>query len=175
MGNNRVYIGIDPGSQGFVAVNYGNGEFDYLAISDNGYCDIADFLSNVFSRAEGNAVCCMEEIHAVFGSSAKATFSFGEVFGALQGILAALKIPYHLVPPKTWQKEIWINQDKVYKAKVNSKGEPSRQVDNKPTSINAAKRLFPGVDFRRTPKCKRIDDNKCDAMLICEYGRRKNL
>ena len=41
--------------------------------------------------------------------------------------------------------------------------------------INAAKRLFPDIDFRRTSKCKNIDDNMCDAMLMAEYARRKNL
>lgn len=171
----RVFIGIDPGSKGFIAVDFGDREYDFLQLSGNGYNDIAEYLQNISRMAGGNVVCCMEGIHAVYGSSAKATFSFGEVFGALQGILAASNIPYHLVPPKTWQKEIWIAQDKVYKNGLNAKGELSRVVDNKPTSINAAKRLFPGVDFRRTEKCLKIDDNKCDAMLICEYGRRKNL
>lgn len=171
----KVYIGIDPGSKGFVAVDYGDGNHEFCAIADNDYHDIAMFLSNVKALHEGRVVCCMEEIHAVYGSSAKATFSFGEVFGVLQGILVALGIGYHLVPPKTWQKEIWVNKDKVYKSKVGGNGKPSMQVDNKPTSINAARRLFPDIDFRRTEKCSRVDDNKCDAVLICEYGRRKNL
>lgn len=171
----RVFIGIDPGSKGFIAVNYGEGYYDFLPLTGNSYNDIAEYLQNISRLHGGNVVCCMEEIHAVYGSSAKATFSFGEIFGALQGILAASNIPYHLVSPKVWQKEIWIPQDKIYKNGLNSKGELSRLVDNKPTSIKAAKRLFPGVDFRRTEKCLKVDDNKCDAMLICEYGRRKNL
>ena len=75
-----------------------------------------------------------------------------------------------LVPPKTWQKEIWISEDKVYK-----NGGGKKMVDNKGTSINAAKRLFPCEDLRRTAKCKNADDNKCDALLICEYGRRRGL
>jgi hypothetical protein len=41
--------------------------------------------------------------------------------------------------------------------------------------MNAAKRLFPNIDFRRTTKCKNLDDNKVDATLMCEYARRKNL
>ncbi len=171
----RKYIGIDPGSKGFIVVNNGDGDYNFLPISDKTYGEIAEYLRNVYQEANGNVVCCMEEIHAIYGASAKATFSFGEIFGALQGILESLKIPYHLVSPKVWQREIWINQDKVFKTSTNSRGELTRVVDNKPTSITAAKRLFPGVDFKRTPKCIKIDDNKCDAMLICEYGRRKNL
>ena len=49
-----------------------------------------------------------------------------------------------------------------------------KEVNTKATSINAAKRLFPELDFRRTEKCDNIDDNKVDATLICEYLRRKN-
>lgn len=166
----KIYIGIDPGSLGFVSVDYGDGSRDFCSLKENDYHDVAEFLRSVKEKAKDGCVCCMEAIHAVFGSSAKATFSFGECFGVLQGVLIALGISYHLVPPKTWQKEIWIAQDKVYKSK-----EGKKSVDNKPTSINAARRLFPDIDFRRTEKCKNIDDNKCDATLICEYGRRKNL
>lgn len=167
---NRIYIGIDPGSLGFISVDKGDGIRDFCSLKDNNPADVSLFLKNVKTLSEGNCVCCMEEIHAVFGSSAKATFSFGECFGMLQGILVALGIPFHLVSPKIWQKEIWITQDKVFKSKNGKKS-----VDNKPTSINAARRLFPDIDFRRTDKCKNVDDNKCDATLICEYGRRKNL
>ncbi len=167
---NKTYIGIDPGSKGFLVAMFPNGDKKFIGIGDHDYHDISEWLRHIQELSGCNAICCMEAIHAVFGSSAKATFSFGETFGMLQGILVALGIPYHLVPPKEWQKEIWISQDKVYK-----KGGSAKSVDNKPTSINAARRLFPGIDFRRTEKCKNIDDNKCDAILICEYGRRKNL
>lgn len=166
MANGKTYIGIDPGSRGFLTAIRPDGTMDFCSISENNYRDVSKWLS----VNSVNAVCCMEEIHAVFGSSAKATFSFGETFGVLQGLLIALGIPFHLVQPKVWQKEMWITQDKEYKTKNGKKS-----VDNKPTSINAARRLFPDIDFRRSEKCKNIDDNKCDATLICEYGRRKNL
>lgn len=166
----KAYIGIDPGSKGFVAVDYVDGRRGWCALSENGWGDVAEFLKGVKAAADGDCVCCMEEIHAVYGSSAKATFSFGECFGVLQGLLVGLGIAYHLVPPKTWQKEIWVAQDKVYKS-----GGGKRAVDNKATSMRAAQRLLPGVDLRRNVKCRNMDDNKCDAALICEYGRRKNL
>lgn len=164
----KTYIGIDPGSKGFLVAIQPQGIIN-IGIADHSYSEIAKWLRSTIAEGEG-VVCCMEEIHAIYGSSAKSTFSFGETFGILQGMLIALRIPYHLVPPKTWQKEMWVAQDKVFKTKNDKKG-----VDNKVTSINAATRLFPDVDFRRTSKCRSIDDNKCDAMLICEYGRRKNL
>lgn len=165
----RVYIGIDPGAQGYVCVDYG-GRQDFLALRGLGWREVAEWLRGVRDGCGGRCVCCMESIHAVYGSSAKATFSFGECFGALQGILSALGIPYHLVPPKAWQKEMWVSEDRVWVQKCGRRG-----VDNKATSKRAAGRLYPGVDFRRTGKCKTLDDNKCDAALICGYGRRKGI
>lgn len=172
----KTYIGIDPGSQGFISVLHPSGEREYLSIRDNSPQGLAAFLSEKKRNCEDIFVI-MEEVHALFGSSASSTFSFGEINGLLKGILIALKIPFALVQPKEWQSCIWINQDKVFKTgKVNPKtGKPSRVVDTKPTSINAARRLFPDIDFRRTPKCAKLDDNKVDSVLICEYARRNNL
>ena len=50
-----------------------------------------------------------------------------------------------------------------------------KEVDTKNTSYNAARRIFPEIDFRRSIRCTNFDDNKVDATLIAEYGRRNNL
>lgn len=160
----KILISIDPGSKGFIcAYNPDKDTREYLSIEDSTRPEIAHFLA----QYKDNAVAVMEEIHAIVGSSAKGTFAFGEIFGFLKGLFTALDIPYTLVQPKTWQSEIWINSDKVYKE--------GKRVDTKKTSINAAARLFPMVDFRKTEGCKVIDDNKVDATLIGEYARRKGL
>ena len=52
----KVYIGIDPGSKGFVAVDYGDGNHEFCAIADNDYHDIALFLGNVKALHEGRVV-----------------------------------------------------------------------------------------------------------------------
>lgn len=176
MSNQRVYIGIDPGTKGFIAVNNGQ-DVEFLSINDNDFYAISDFLTNIKEKYN-NVVCIMEEVHAIFGASAKSTFSFGEINGVLKGLLMANKIPYHLVQPKNWQKEMWDNKDMdaSYTIQMRNGKEISKKVVNtKQTSINAAKRLFPTIDLRKTTKCKNIDDNKCDSLLLSEYGRRKNL
>jgi len=161
---NRTLISCDPGSKGFLcAYNPDTDTRAYLSIEDATRAEIAHFLA----QYKDNSVAVMEEIHAIVNSSAKATFSFGEIFGFLKGLFTALDIPYTLVQPKTWQNEIWINSDKVYKE--------GKRVDNKKTSINAATRLFPTIDFRKNDRCRTIDDNKVDATLIGEYARRKGL
>lgn len=165
----KTIIAIDPGEKGFITI-LKDGEYDFIAIADHDREQIAAII-NLYYDPFQQTVAVMEEVHAVYGSSAKSTFSFGEIFGFLKGVLITSGIPYHLVQPKSWQSEIWINEDKVWRYKHDGK----KMVDTKNTSIAAARRLFPTIDLRRTPKCKSPDDNKVDSLLICEYARRKNL
>lgn len=167
----KYYIAIDPGSIGYICVRSGDGINEYFALSEHDPREIAAFFAKFSLRPQDKFVCVMEEVHAIFGSSAKATFSFGETFGFLKGLIIAYGFPYHLVQPKQWQNEIWITEDKVYRYKHDGK----KMVDTKNTSINAAKRLFPYEDFRRNPRCKNIDDNKVDATLLAEFAHRRNL
>ena len=173
---NRTYIGIDPGSKGFITIRYDDGIYKFIPLEG---CDFhALSLELMMLHETKDTFAIMEEVHAVFGSSAKATFAFGEINGMLKGLLIATGIPYQLIQPKQWQKEIWINQDMVvdYK-KVTVKGveQTRKDVNTKQTSYNAARRLFPYIDLRKSERCKNFDDNKVDSLLICEYARRKNL
>ena len=172
----KTYIGIDPGSIGFITIRYENGRFEFIPLDGCNFHELA--LKLAFLQQTKDTFAIMEEVHAIFGSSAKATFAFGEINGLLKGLLITTGIPYQLVQPKQWQKEIWINQDIVvdYK-KVIVKGveQTRKEVNTKQTSLNAARRLFPDIDLRKTERCKKPDDNKCDSLLICEYARRKNL
>lgn len=179
----KTYIGIDPGSIGFVTALFPNGEKEFYSIDENDDLALGRILKSIKVRSR-EVSACMEYVHALYGASANSTFAFGEIFGLLKGLLIANEIPYVLVPPKDWQKEIWIHQDEIYVTKVRkvkdkTTGLPTEQtvkaVDPKPTSINAARRLFPSVDLRKNDRCKKIDDNKVDSLLIAEYARRKNL
>lgn len=176
MENNKTYIGIDPGSHGFLSIQ-NNGEFSFYSIEDNDLYQLGKIMANLRLQYS-NLTCIIEDVHAVYGSAAAATFMFGFNKGYLIGLLAANNIPYILVQPKVWQKEMWGNSDIVivYKTvKYKGKDIVKKQVNTKATSINAAKRLFPQIDFRKTERCKNLDDNKVDATLMSEYGRRKNL
>ena len=112
---NKAILGIDVGSKGFLAFSV-NGSLEYYAISEYDLLGLANIISKTKERCDESGVklvCVMEEIHAIFGSSAKATFSFGEIFGKLQGIIVANKISLHFVQPKVWQKQMWANSDMV--------------------------------------------------------------
>lgn len=161
----KVYIGIDPGSKGFLTALSEEGHIiDRIGIVDHSEKEIAEWLNGM--QLQHDVFAVMEEVHAIFGSSAKATFAFGEIFGMLKGMLISFSIPYALVPPKKWQTEIWTASDKVTeKSKVNTKL----------TSINAARRLYPTESFLRSASCRNIDDNLVDSTLIATYAKRKNL
>lgn len=180
MNTNKIIIGIDPGEKGFVSVLTPFGDYEFCSISESLKGDVDKFIKRQVDISRDKScglIAVMEEVHALFGSSAKSTFSFGRINGMLEAMLISNGVPYHLVQPKVWQKEIWINQDKIYKdsGRRGKDGKLIKTVDQKPTSINAARRLFPNVDLRRSSKCRNVDDNKCDSLLMAEYARRKNL
>lgn len=172
----KIYIGVDPGSDGYVSVIGEDGVYEFLPIDGTPIQNVSNFFGKF---RLSNCVAVLEDVHAVFGSSAKGTFSFGFSKGMLLAMLVAHRIPYVLVAPKDWQNEVWINADKEYttqKQKLKSGEERGvKKVDTKSTSINAARRLFPSVDFRKSEKAKKPHDGKVDALLMAEYGRRKNL
>ncbi len=179
----KTYIGIDPGVIGFITAIFPNGNFEFYSIDENDDLDLHRILKSIKDRSwQVSAV--IEDVHSIFGASSKSTFNFGEIKGILKGLLVANEIPYTLVQPKQWQQEIWVHQDEIYIIKnrtVTDKetgvkySKPYKAVDPKPTSINAARRLFPNVDLRKNERCKKTDDNKVDSLLMAEYARRRNL
>lgn len=85
-------------------------------------------------------------------------FNFAMGFGMLIGVVGALSIPYTLVKPKAWQKEM-------------HKGAPQDD-DPKKRSAYAAYSLFPNISFKASDRCKNDHDGMIDAALIAAYGAR---
>lgn len=172
----KKYIGIDPGASGFIAVIDPVEDLcTFLSIAEHTPQEVSEFIGETAFGC--NVTVVIEDVHSLYGSSAKSTFNFGYIKGMLVGFLVAHHIPYTLVQPKEWQTDMWTNADKTMrkKSKIKDGKNTSRlMVDTKATSIKAAQRLFPNVDLRRNERCKTIDDNKADALLMAEYGRRKN-
>lgn len=173
---NKLYIGIDVGAKGFVSTQY-NSSWEHYSIAGLDLYELSRLFQELRQRYDSIA-CVIEDVHAVHGSSAKATFQFGFNKGYLIGLLAANQIPYTLVAPKQWQKEMWGYADIVATYKhvtIKDKDTVRKEVNTKQTSINCCKRLFPTLDLRKSERSKNIDDNKVDSILLCDYGRRMNL
>ena len=144
-----IYIGIDPGKLGAMAIIWHTGDVEVIPFDKAGYI-------NAIARANetDECKCCLEHVSAMPRQGVTSTFSFGENFGWIQGILDAYGVSYELVRPLKWKREFSVTADK------NS-------------SIAVCKRLFPDVSLKRTENCRKDDDNLAESLLLCEYARRK--
>ena len=144
-----IYIGCDPGKTGSMAILWQTGDVEVIPFDKAGYI-------NAIARANetDECKCCLEHVSAMPRQGVTSTFSFGENFGWIQGILDAFGVPYELVRPLKWKREFSVTADK------NS-------------SIAVCKRLFPDVSLKRTENCRKDDDNLAESLLLCEYARRK--
>jgi hypothetical protein len=196
---NKIYIGIDPGQKGAIVV-FIPGQDPILNKMPLVEGDLN--LEKLMEYIDPGSYDChivIEDVHSVFGASAAANFSFGFGCGQLFATLKLSGIPFTQVAPKMWQKEMWQGVHPVMVLdgkKKNKDGSPKYKVDTKATSLLAAMRLFPGISFKEKKikeyykdtytnrKLARagkeiIDESKdhdgiVDALLIAEYGRRKN-
>lgn len=142
-----IYIGIDPGKDGALAVIFPEGEPDIIPFSPDDY-------RAVLSQMPRECKCCLERVGPMPGQGVTSMFKFGENYGFIQGLLMAFSIPYELVTPQKWKREFGITGDK------NS-------------SIAVCKRLFPGVNLRKTNKCRTDHDGMAEALLMACYTRRR--
>lgn len=111
-------------------------------------------------------VTAIEDVHAIFGTSAGSTFNFGKTVGIQTLALHILSENILEVSPKKWQALMWKGQNIIKKPSTSGK---TMVNDTKATSIKAAKSLFKGIDLRKNSRCSTDDDNKADALLLCEY------
>lgn len=143
-----VTVGIDPGKTGALAIIHPYSGLVVVDMPPPG----AD-LRKFFDSCEDPHVF-IERQQAMPKQGVSSTFTTGEGYGFLQGILTGLAIPYEVVHPKTWMKGMGIP--------VGA---------DKSEHIKRAEALFPGTAFtgpRGGPK-----DGRADAALLAEWGRRQ--
>lgn len=169
---NRLYIGIDPGKNGFISI-FQDDTKSFIPIPLIGKEYDIKKLSNTFEffgkKENSRIYCVLEDVHAIFGASASATFEFGFGLGLIEALLAANNIPYSKIQPKKWQKQMFEGIPEITKPSSTGK---TMKTDTKAMALMAAKRMFPDVDLRSTDKCKKPHDGKVDALLMCEYCKR---
>lgn len=178
--------GIDPGKNGALAIIDEDGTvLDILMIPKIGKTEEVDKreLVNLFAdltaKYKGELKhIVMENVHAIHGSAATSTFTFGGLVWSEEILLIVCEIPYTLVTPKDWQKEMW--QGIVPLRKAGKKCEKTGVIKKGPiltkeTSLIAIKRLFPKLILTdpTKPKARVPHDGIVDAVLLAEYGRRK--
>ena len=142
-----IYIGVDPGKNGGIAIIDSDGVIAFPFSEERLLIELDGIAQ------EYECICYLEHVHAMPKQGVSSTFNFGMNFGFIQGVLKAYEIPYELVTPQKWKKEFSCTSDKN-------------------TSIEVCKRLFPNVNLKATDRCKKDHDGIAEALLIAEYGRR---
>lgn len=178
----KISIGIDIGSDGAYAIFVDNklqyGKIPYMSEEPDMralFDIIFEAIPSLSDVEEFSMHAVIEDLHSVYGSSAKSNFEFGKNNGLIIGMLQVAEIPFTKIGPKKWQKEMWQGirpVEVLVKGKVNKDGSPKKKVDTKATSLIAAKRLFPKETFLATERSKVPNHNIVDAVLIAEYCRR---
>ena len=90
----------------------------------------------------------VEHVTAMPGQGVTSMFNFGQSFGAIKGICAALKLPIYFVRPTKWKKHF--NLIKT----------------NKDASRTKVIEIYPNISSKLSRK---KDSNKADAILIARY------
>ena len=95
------------------------------------------------------------------------TGTFMRGAGLIEGLLVGMGIECTRVAAKDWQKIMLLRNAQGTLAPV-----PRGRKALKAASIAKARKLFPSVDFKRTPRCKTCSDGMTDSALIAAFGSR---
>tara|TARA_R100000544_G_C2217355_1_gene55360 strand:+ start:81 stop:662 length:582 start_codon:yes stop_codon:yes gene_type:complete len=177
---NIIYIGIDPGKDGFVTILYDSADmFSFIRMptkkvdgktefSEEGLIEISKELGEKFSKIDNvKVVACIEEVTGRHGWSAQNNFNFGYTAGLQKAFLYNLgDVEVHMVRPAKWQSVIYEGFEKVM---VPSSTGKTMVHDTKATSAKVAMLKAPHVDFRVSTRARKTHDGKTDSFLICLY------
>lgn len=172
----KVYVGIDIGKSGAIATYYPDKKIFTLPMplikNELDYVQLAVYL-NALKEAHADVHVVFEKLGLVFGSSKKTAWSMGEQSGAVEMACIALKIPYTKIRPVDWQKDIFSGVPEM--TKTPKPGSKTGSRDTKAMALVAIKRLFPNLTLNFGGRAVKPDDGLIDAVLLAEYGRRRNL
>jgi len=169
----KYCIGIDIGLDGAVVIQdlEKNEIVKYKIPKIGNEFDIHNFVEILKEFKDTNCFVVFEDLRAVYGSAAGATFTFGHVAGATEATVIALGLPFKKLQAKIWQKWAFIGIPEIRKpSKINKKGiEVKGGLETKQMALLAAKRMFPNEDLRKSERSKNPDDGIVDALLISEW------
>ena len=130
--DNRVFIGIDPGIKGGVAIIY-----NYTYYVKQTPPTVSEMANELITLKELGpnlpTYCCIEAVHSFPGQGVASTFKFGMNYGEWLGILATLRIPYIQTTPHKWMKHYG--------------SMPKDKKDRKNHIKHLAEQRFPDVDI----------------------------
>jgi len=156
-----VIIGIDPGLTGAVGFIDKNGRF--FAVEDlptmprsfssksakvKNQINAAELAQLLRPHAAQIRLAIVEQVAARPGQDAATTGSLMHTLGTIEGVLASLSIPFHLVAPAVWKKAMGLGPDKSQ-------------------ARTLAQRMHPEAPLGRVK-----DHNRAEALLLASWGCR---
>tara|TARA_B100000424_G_C22874610_1_gene465696 strand:+ start:104 stop:598 length:495 start_codon:yes stop_codon:yes gene_type:complete len=154
-----IIIGIDPGISGAICFLH-DGQiidvFDMPVMNDGkknkrqiNSSQIFNEISKIRDKFINETISVViEQVSAMPGQGVTSMFNFGQSFGAIKGICAAMQLPMYFVRPAKWKK---------YFNLIKSEKQASR---------TKAIEIFPLISSKLS---KKKDINKADAILISSY------
>ena len=150
-------IGIDPGLSGAIAILENNkvlNIFEIPVMSEGkknkrqlNSAQLVKLLRDNITKNEEVSVV-VEQVNAMPGQGVTSMFNFGQTFGAIKGVCAALGLPIHFVRPSKWKKHFEL---------INSSKDSSR---------TKAIEMYPALS---NDLSRKKDVNKSDAILIARF------
>ena len=152
-----IIIGIDPGLSGAIAVlenHIVKKIFDMPVMSEGkknkrqlNSAQLVELIKQNIKNKEETAIV-VEQVNAMPGQGVTSMFNFGQTFGAIKGICAALELPIFFVRPSKWKKHFEL---------INSSKDSSR---------TKAIEMYPKLSNQLA---KKKEVNKSDAILIARF------
>jgi len=149
-----VVVGIDPGAKGSLCLLDTTSKHITFLSTYVSPALIYDWL-NAYSPIH---MIGMEDVHAIYGTSAGSNFKFGFNVGLLHGIIECTRIGMDLIQPKVWQKETGIRFKKGM-----TPAQKKRVVANK------ALQLYPKAASSLYGPKGGLLDGRSDALMIAHY------
>ena len=154
-----LIIGIDPGISGSICFFEDGKIIDVIEMPTmaegkknkkqvNGVQIVNEFSKRINKNDNENTRVVIEQVSAMPGQGVTSMFNFGQSFGILKGVCAAMQLPMFFVRPARWKK---------YFNLLNSQKDASR---------TRAIEIFP---YFSTQLSKKKDSNKADAILIASF------
>ena len=154
-----LIIGIDPGISGSICFLKDGVIKDVVEMPTmtegkknkkqvNGSQIFNEILERTKTTEKKNIKVVIEQVSAMPGQGVTSMFNFGQSFGVIKGVCAAMQLPIYFVRPAKWKK---------YYDLINSQKDSSR--------VKAIE-MFPKFSSMLSRK---KDSNKADAILIANY------
>jgi len=158
-----IIFGVDPGVSGAVSILRNKEVLDVFEMPTmidgkknkkqvngseltNIIANTLDLKNTEFKKDE--VVVVVEHVNAMPGQGVTSMFNFGQSFGVIKGICAALRLPIYFIRPTKWKKHFNL---------INT---------NKDASRTKVIEVYPKISGKLSRK---KDSNKADAILIARY------